>query len=889
MGDLMWIGITSKEGSNLSPRDLRSLADWTLRPELLKVKGISNVLIQGGELKELRIELNQNKLNNYHLSFDEVVDKLNGAFNNTAGGILTSQGQEYPIRVMSPFINPIEHAGKILIDKSADENVSLDQIAKVFYADSPVRGAATISGKDGVILRVYKQSDVETISLTKTVDEKIAELKNSLPEGVELHSNLFRQESFISVGLSNVERALVESAIMVLVITFLFLMSWRATVVTIVTIPISILIAFIIFKLLGLSINVMTLGGLAVAVGELVDDAIIGVENSLRYFADKKYKEIPISKLIIAAISEVRGSIVYATILVAIVFVPILFIPGIEGKLLAPLGFAYIISLLASLLVSVTISPVLIKLFYKNKLDEFKNETHESKISKIIKEKIIVYVSKVLDFPKQVFVLTLFSILITVTIYSFAGKEGIPPFNEGSFSVNILKPVGTDLQTTKEFTRTVSLDLQKIDGVEIVGGITGRAGNDPHDSGSNQSEIAIVFKKDDEKNSKERTTLIQEKLRNFEGEATFSVGQPITHRVEELLSGVRAPIAIKVFGTDLEKMDILATEIASDLSKENGVNNVSIKKATEIPEFKIFLNPNKLLNNGIYANEYLEEFERSFIGLKVGEERKENERIPIVARLETKLLNDVKSIQDVSIDNTDLNAIADTKITNGRNRINHEGGKRFITISANYNGSDIVGAVQNIVDKYKDKKLDTGLSISYEGNYKSQKESSKTLAIAFIVVLILMFYVLKYLFTDSKLVAIVMLNIPTAFLGSMIFILLTGNSLNLAHIVGFISLSGIVARNGIMLISKIKDKEDAEPGYMSDKYLLEAVGERITPVLITSLVTGLALIPLILVSDAPGKEMLYPLAIVLVGGLITSTVTSFFITPALYKLFVRKN
>ena len=886
MGEFMWVGLTNKDGGEVNARDLRSIADWVIRPALLQVKGVSDVLVQGGEVKELRIEIDQEKLNNYNLSFNDVVSKLKGTFNNASGGLLISKGKEYPIRLLSPFTDAINQAGNIVI--GTDKNIILSQVAKVKYADSPVRGSASVDGKSGVILRVVKQSDVETISLTKDVDTKLEEIKNSLPAGVVIFNDLFRQETFISTGLSNVESALVESGIMVIIITFLFLLSWRATSITILAIPLSLLISFIVFRLLGMSINVMTLGGLAIAIGELVDDAIIGVENSLRRLGDKKFKEKSITDTIVFAISEVRSSIIYATILVAIVFVPLLLIPGIEGKLLAPLGIAYIVSLIASLIVSVTISPLMMRYGFKKSDDD--NHSHESTVAKSIRLKVEQVVVKSIKYPKYVLGLTVLSIIVSIGLYIYAGKEGIPPFNEGSFTVNLLTPYGTDVATTKNVSEKVTAELKKIDGVMRVGSTVGRAGSDPHDSGSNQSEIAVVYSRDDKQSSLDRNKAIQNVLANFSSEGKFSIGQPITHKVEELLSGVRAPIVIKVFGSDLKNMSDLSEEIKNTLAAQPGVTNPTIKKAAEIGEIRIYLDANKLINRNVVVNEYLEGFDGSMIGTQVGEERKGIERTPIIARLNSSAQNNPESLQDISIDSLDINTIGAIRVENGINRINHENGRRFITISANYSGKDIVGAVQNVVDTYKDKKLETGLSISYEGNYKSQKDSSKTLGIAFVVVLVLMFFILQYAFNSSRLAIITIANIPTAFLGSMLAIAITGFSVSLAHIVGFISLSGIVARNGIMLISKIKDKE-SELGVeeVNDKILLESVSERITPVLITSLVTGLALVPLLLSSDAPGKEMLYPLAVVLTGGLITSTLASFFITPALYKLFVKNN
>jgi HME family heavy-metal exporter len=880
MGEFLWIGLTKTSDSALTGTELRTLAEWVIKPALLQTKGVSDVLVQGGDVAEVRIEFNQEKLNARGLTFDGVVQALQGAFSNASGGVLVSKEKEYAVRILSPFTNPLEKAASIVVATRDGIPVTLDMVANIRMATSPVRGAATVDGTDGVIVRVIKQADAETLSLTKAIDVQVETLKQSLPQDAVVYTDLFRQETFISNGLSNVERALVESAVMVVIITFLFLLHWRATTVTLLAIPLSILVTFIIFKLFGLTINVMTLGGLAVAVGELVDDAIIGVENVLRRLTDGKRGVRDYITTITDAISEVRNSIVYATALVVVVFFPLLFIPGIEGRLLAPLGVAYIVSLLASLVVSITIAPLLMWYLFKG---EREGQSHESKVAVRVRDWFTKWVERAVRYPSVVIAGMAFCIVLTVGLYFTAGKEGIPPFNEGSFTVNVLTPYGSDLTFTKSVSERFSKDAQNIPGVTRVSSIIGRAGGDPHDSGSNQAEVAVIFDSKHESTTEERITAIQSKAQSYSAEAQFSIGQPITHRIEEIISGVRAPIAIKVYGTEYEAMERLARDVAGALAAQPGVLNVTTKKATEVPEVHMVLSAEKMEKRGVIASEYLRGTDDSLIGVQVGEDRTGIARVPIVARVKTDALVNPESLQDLAVNNTLISNVGTIRISTGKNRINHEGGKRFITVSANYNGTNVVGAVEAVVQAFKERRLETGLSLSYEGTYQSQKDSSRILGLAFIVVLFLMFGILYYAFGSSRLALIILANIPTAFVGSMLAIFATGNSLSLAHIVGFISLSGIVARNGIMLVSKIQDKEKAGES-ATEKAVIESVSERVTPVLMTSLVTGLALVPLLIASGEPGKEMLYPLAVVLTSGLVTSTLASFFVTPVLYMV-----
>jgi CzcA family heavy metal efflux pump len=891
IGEIMWVGITSSN-SGVSPMELRTLADSTIRPAILKTPGVANVLVMGGDVREWQINVHAERMGRYGIMSDDIRRKVETALTNKSGNILVADKKEYAIRILvAPKV--ASELGEIAIGRNAVDGgiIRLADIAEVVEGPSPIRGSGAIDGNPGVILRVIRQPDAQTLEVTDAINATFNSLKPSLPEAVVLHPNLFRQENFIRAALENVIDALRDGTILVILVLIIFLMNMRVTVITLTAIPLSILVTAIIFKQLGLSVNVMTLGGIAVAVGELVDDAIVDVENIYRRLRTWKAegKKEDREHIVLHASSEVRNSIVYATVLVAVVFLPIFFVPALDGRLLGSLGAAYLVSLVASMLVSLTVTPVLSALLISDK--SLAGHEKETRFVIAIKEIMTPWIRWSLVHVKTIGVLTISALFLTAGMYVFAGKEGIPPFNEGSAVVMLFLPAGTALSETNDYVVKLETALLQIPGVRQVSNIAGRAPTDPHGGSANASEIQIAFKEGYFEHERERLFRdIQVTLDRFGG-ADYSLGQPITHRLEMLLSGVRAPIVVKVFGDDPEKMDQAAKQVLAELKKHKGIKNPRIEQNTVVPEFRIYIDRNRLAQEGLSSGEVASDLEMGLMGDTLGQVRLGSLPIDVVVRYDAESKGTMTSLRDLALPfegAASLGSVADVRVEGGRNSQDHEGGKRVLSVTANYQGSDIVGEVGNAKQVLLSGKLPVGVTLSFEGNYQSQKESTKRLAIVFFVGLAMIIAVLYYAFKSMILVGLVMTNIPTVAIGGMIAIWLTGGTVNLAHLVGFISLAGIVSRNGIMLIGRALALVREEGLPFAPETIVRATLDRVVPVLMTSLVTALALIPLLLSGDAPGKEMLHPLAVVIFGGLISSTVISLFLTPALFYRFGKK-
>lgn len=877
MGEIIWAGV--KNEKNISQSDLRTYVDYTLKPNILKTKGISDVIVMGGDALEWQVRLNADALKNYGVSQEEINLVLERNLQNASAGILQQQNKEYPVRI---FVAPKEIDELANISIKTDKGiVKLGEIASFVKGASVVRGSASVDGSLGIIVRIFKQPNAETLKVSKEIDALFLELQKTAPSGVKLSTNLFRQEWFISAGLSNVEKALAEALLIVAIIVFLFLVKWRPTLITLISIPVSIAVTVIIFYLLGLSVNVMTLGGIAVAIGELVDDAIVSVENIIKRLRGVKVVGIERMKLIVKAVQEVRGSIIYATILVVLVFIPVFFLPGVEGKLLTSLGLAYIISLVASLVVSLTLTPALASFMLGSGEEE-----KPSKVILWIENTTENILQKTIDAWKIVLGIFSLMILATVLLYMNAGKEGIPPFNESSLTIGVLLPNGTGLETTNLFTQNIGAQLKTLSFVDSVSNTTGRAGADAHASGANASEMQVVLKEGSAEKIDEYIPQVQEILNNFPG-ASFSLGKPITHRVEELLSGVRAPIVVKLYGDDVEKLRNYGDVVISALNTQIGVSNAQLSRYVKVPEIHIYPSLDILSKQGNDAGLIGEEIESGFIGNKVGEIVFGLQRIPVITKLDNESRNSFTGLRDSTIGEANMNLgnVANIEFNEGRSSISHEAGRRVVVVSANYEGGDIVGVVDNAKKILEAQTQPENITASYEGTYQSQKENSSKLLLSFILVIILIAIILYYAFSSWFLSFLVLLNIPVAFFGGLVFVYLEGGTISLAHLVGFISLAGIASRNGIILISRVKELEQENTDLSKTEVIIHSTKERVVPVLMTSIVTGLALVPFILGASTPGKEFLAPLAIVITGGLVTSTITSLLFIPIILNKF----
>lgn len=890
LGEIMWVGITAKDPS-VTPMQLRTLADWTIRPAILKTPGVANVLVMGGDVREWRIDLNAERMRRYGFMIDDIRKKVEGAITNKSGNILVQDDKEYPIRILvAP--KEVQELGELAIGRTIGGSiVRLADIANVVEAPSPIRGSGAIDGNPGVILRVIRQPDAQTLTVTDAIDATFHSLRASLPEGVELHRNLFRQENFIRAGLGNVTGALRDGTILVVIILIIFLMNIRTTMITLTAIPLSILVTAIVFKQFDLSVNVMTLGGIAVAVGELVDDAIVDVENIFRRLRLWKQggKKEEREEVVQSASSEVRNSIVYATLLVCVVFLPIFFMPDIEGRLLTSLGAAYLVSLIASMAVSLTVTPVLSALFLNDK--SLEGHEKETRVVLAIKEKITPWINWCITNVKFVASGVVIAFFLTGGLYVFAGKEGIPPFNEGSAVVMLFLPPGTALSATNAYVAKLEAALLQIPGIRQVSNIAGRAPADPHGGSANASEIQIAFTPGAFESDRERLfSDIQATLDRFGG-ADYSLGQPITHRVEMLLSGVRAPIVVKVFGDDPAKMDEAAKLVLAELKKQKGIKNPRIQQNTVVPEFRISIDNSRVAQEGLSSGEVASDLEMGLMGDTLGQVRLGAASVDVVARYDAESKGTMSSLRDLSLpypNAPSLGSIGDVRVLGGQNSLDHEGGKRVLAVTANYQGSNLVGEVGAVKTAIEAGKLPVGVTLSFEGNYQSQKESTRRLTLVFLAGFVMIVLVLYRAFRSSAIVLLVLANIPTVMIGGMLGIWATGGTINLAHMVGFISLAGIVSRNGIMLIGRTLTLVRSEGYLFTPETIVRATLDRVTPVLMTSLVTSLALVPLLLYGDEPGKEMLHPLAVVVFGGLLSSTIISLFLTPALLYRFGKK-
>ncbi len=884
MGEVMWVGLTSPSGT-ASPMELRTFADFNVRQALLKVPGVADVLVMGGDVREWQVNINAQQLQKQGLSIKDIHTALAGALNNKSGGFLIEDGKEYPIRIITAPASVLDLQDVAIGRSSSGRVIRLADVARIVEGASPVRGTASIDGEPGVIMRVVRQPEAQTLVVTKDVDEAMAIIRPGLPSGMELKTDLFRQEEFIRAGLSTVEWALRDASILVVIVLAIFLMNMRATMITAVSLLLSILITAIVFKLLGLSINVMTLGGIAVAVGELVDDSIVDIENVLRRlrarFAGSKVTR---EEIVVSGSREVRSSIVYATAVVVIVFLPVFFIPGVEGKLIASLGAAYLIALIASLVVAITVTPALCAALFTEKT--LANHKSETKFAVAIKLWLQPKFKSALVRVRILGWIVVATLVLVVTLYVFAGKEGIPPFNEGSATVLITLPIGTDVNTTNEYSSLVANAIKQVHGVRQVSGITGRSVADPHAFGSNQTEMQVLFDVGLESETERLFGELQLVLDRF-SKAKFSIGQPITHRVEELLSGVRAPIVIKVFGDNSVKMKQAADMVVAVLVVEEGVINPQIQQDAFVSELRINLDYARLAVSGLSPSMVAEELEMGLMGEPAGQVRLGTAVVDVVPRFDSESKGSIVALRDLALpfaNAPSLGSVGEMTLSGGINRVSHEAGRRVLVVSANYQGRDIVGAVENARTALSAQKLPGGTSLSFEGTYKSQKESSRRIAISFVFAMVFIFAILRYGFRSNILAFIVMASIPTAFIGGMIGVWFTGGTINLAHLIGFVSLAGIVSRTGIMLIGRAVALARRD-GKVTVENVVEATLDRVTPVLMTATVTALALLPFILFGDAPGKEFLNPLAVVMFGGLISSTIISLFFVPALFYRF----
>jgi len=907
MGQIMMIAVTS---DTTSPADLRTLADFTIRRRLMSVKGVSQVIPIGGERMQYQVLISSEKLRQYNLSIDDIDNALQLTNQNTTGGFVDNKGSETLIRNIGRA-NTLEDLANTVVSNRNAAPILLKQVAEVKFGGPIKRGDGSFNGKPAVILSIEKQPGSSTLTVTDEALRAIEEIKTSLPKNIHIHTDVFQQKNFIVNSITNVEEALRDGFILIIIILFLFLLNFRTTVITLTAIPLSLIITAIVFKFFNISINTLTLGGLAIAIGELVDDAIVDVENVYRRLKENWVSDNPrpLLKVIYEASSEVRNSIVYATIIVVLVFIPLFYLQGIEGRIFAPLGIAYITSIVASLVVSLTVTPALcsyllekknhlkhinLAFWKKKRINTSVDAAHEpdSGLVRWLKKQDLKLLHWGLKRTKLVAGIAIALIIAAISIVPFFGTEFLPPFNEGSFTVNVLAPAGTSLEESNKLGTIAETQMLKVPEVALTSRRTGRAELDEHAEPPSYSEIDVALKPGGRSRAKVLED-IRKNLSVLKG-VTVNIGQPISHRLDHLLSGVRAQVAVKIFGNDLLTLRSNAEQLKSIISNIPGVVDVQVENQVMVPQLMIKLDRMAVQRYGLQVGKVADELEVFYNGKVVSQILDGQKSFDIVLRTDDSTRKNIEAIRNTQIAASDgslipLQQIATIETENSINAVNHENTQRRIVVSANVQGRDLGSTVKEMQEAVKkDLPLQEGYYLQWGGQFESQQSASKLITILSIFSVAGIFLVLYSHFKSSRIALQIMLNIPLALIGSVIAVMLTGGVFSIATMVGFITLTGIASRNGIMMISHYIHLVQHEGEVFNDKMIIRGSLERLVPVLMTALVAAFALIPLTMDATAPGKEILYPVATVILGGLVSSTLLDMIVTPVVFKLFGEK-
>ena len=887
MGEIQFVGVTSPEGK-VSPMDLRSLADWTLRPRLMTIPGISQVVVMGGEVKQYQILVSSEKLQKRAISLEDLKHALKEISENTTGGFIDIEEKEFLIRPLGR-ISTVEEIENSLAGMHMGRPVLIKDVAEVRVGPRTKRGEGSINAKHSVIMTIQKQPTASTIDLTEAIDLNLKEMAKALPEGVKLETDLFKQSHFIKAAIGNVEEALRDGVIMVAIILFLFLMNVRTTAITLVAIPLSLLVTAIVFHVADITINTMTLGGLAIAIGELVDDAIVDVENVFRRLRENKAAGSPKGylRVIYEASSEVRNSIVLSTIIVVLVFVPLFFLGGIEGRLFVPLGVAYIISILGSLVVSLTVTPLLCSYLLPNS----KAIHHED--GPLVR-RLKAGASRILEWtlPRPYHLLggALLLLVGSLALLPLMGRNFLPDFNEGTATIGVAAAPGISLAASDKLGTKIEEAILSVPEAKSTVRRTGRAEMDEHAEGVHWSEIDVDFKE----GGRPREEVLQEIRKKIEalGDLGVNLGQPISHRLDHLLSGVRAQIAVKVFGPDLGELRRFGGEIYDLLKGIDGVVDLQTEPLVLIPQLKIGIDREAGNNFGLRTGTLAEDLEIALNGEAVAQFLENQRMHEVFMRLDDQSRATPEKIGSTIVKVTPagkfvrLDEVASVYQGTGPNMVNREDMQRRIVVSANTHGRDLGGVVGDIQKRIAEKiKLPEGYFIKLGGQFESQQTAAKQILWLSILSILGILSVLYLHFRSLMLSFQVMLNVPLALIGSIVAIFLTERTLSVATMVAFVTLCGIATRNGILLISHYLHLVSEEGEKFDAKMVMRGSLERLVPVLMTASTAGLALVPLLLSRGQPGKEILYPVAVVIVGGLISSTLLDLLVTPTMFLRF----
>lgn len=886
LGELMIIGLTA---DTTSMQDLRTIADWTIRPRLLSTGGVAQVAVMGGDIKEYQILMDPGKMRRHGVSMDEVIYAVKGMNQNASGGTLYEYGNEYIVRGLLST-NDIDELKKAVVKTS--ENglpITLDAVADVRIGPkTPVLGVASNDGKPAVLLTVTKQPNTNTLALTGRLDNALDELKANLPADVKVNSRIFRQSRFIESSLDNVKQSLIEGAIFVIIVLFIFLMNWRTTVISLVSIPLSIVASLLAIHWMGLTINTMSLGGIAIAIGSLVDDSIVDVENVFKRLRQNREKpegeRESIVKVVYEASKEVRMPMLNSTLIIIASFLPLFFLSGMEGRMLKPLGITFIISLMASTLVALTVTPVLSSFMLGSQNSD--KTGREPALVRWLKK----YYGKALNWSlghKKTILCGVGALLVAAVVMFFTlGGSFLPAFNEGSFTISVSTVPGISLEESDRMGRTAEKLLLSIPEIKTVGRKTGRAELDEHAFGVNSSEFECPFELG-RKTRKELTEEVRQKLAVLPG-VNIEIGGPISHRIDAMLSGTKANIAIKLFGSDLNKMYEIGQKIKNSISGVEGIADINVEQQVERPELNITPKREMLARYGISLPEFAEVVRVMMEGEVVSTVYEGNRSFDLTLKVNDDARSSIERISDLTIDTGDgkkvpLSYVADIKSAAGPNTINRENVSRKLVVSCNATGGELAKAVGAIREKIAENiELPEGYHIEYGGQFESEERASKTIALVSIFSIFIIFMLLYGEFKNISQSLVVLLNLPLALIGGVFAIFFTDGILSIPAIIGFISLFGIATRNGMLLIDRYNVL--ASQGHSREEAVMIGSLDRLNPILMTAITSALALLPLALGGDLPGNEIQSPMAKVILGGLFSSTLLNGFVVPVIYLI-----
>ena len=889
MGEIMLLGVIS---DSLSPMELRTLSDWQIRPRIKAIGGIANVVVIGGDYKQYQVFADPGKMQHFNISLAELSEKVAEANTNAPGGFLNQHGNQYIIKG-SGRAYAVEDLEEAVVKQVNGQSIKIRDVAQVKIGAADKIGDGSLNAQSAVILTISKQPDVNTLELTKQLDAAIAELQTSLPGSVEIKSHIFRQADFIDASISNLNWTLLEGAFFVIIVLFIFLMNWRTTLISLLAIPISLLVTIIVLETLGYTINTMSLGGMAIAIGALVDDAIIDVENVYKRLRENIRKPVAERQGVITVVRdasvEIRSSIIIATLIIIVSFIPLFFLGGMEGRLLKPLGIAFITSVLTSLVVAITVTPVLCSYLLKDE-KMLKKQSEGTKVERWLQKTYSDVLNRALKIPRTVIAVTVVAFLLSIVLFTQLGRSFLPEFNEGSLVISVVGPPAMSLEESNKTGRQVEQILLEMDEVNVVTRRTGRAELDEHAQGVNAAEIDVPFTLGD-KTKDEFFEEVRGKL-SFVPGVNITLGQPIAHRIDHMLSGTRANIAIKIFGPDLQQLYEIGKSIEETITPIDGLVDVALDQQIEVPQIKITPKRQILSAYGMTVGQLMQQVDIAFAGHEAGEIYEGQQYFDLVVRFNEGSRNSIENIKNalISLPNgsvVPLEQVAQISSVSSPNTISREDVQRKIVVAANVQGRDLRSAVEEIRQTIDSRvNFPEGYGVQYGGQFESESKASEMLLVSAVIAVFVIFLLLYFEFKNVKLSFIVLINLPLALIGGILIVYFTSGIVSIASTIGFISLFGIATRNGILLVSRYEDlRKEGMKGY---ELLQTGARDRLNPILMTAFTTGLALIPLALKGGEPGSEIQSPMAVVILGGLLSATILNLIVIPCVYDLVTRK-